>query len=463
MDEQSVVNESLIRETPAMRLGQRLRRARLARNLTQGEVAKNLFSVSYVSAVERGQIRPSLGALEKLAERLQVQVPELLGTGQFEPQAIATGQEAISERYREEYESRLREARKLTRQGTPQTISQALDILLRLSGQQLSQRDHARADLLLAQCFIKQGRGEDARRAAQAGLGVAERLGDRELAERLRFELGNAAMLLQSPTLALEYYRRNVDAIERNDVPDLTLQMAIYSALGHALAQRGDTEGAIQYLQLATQRADEIASPERLGQVYWDIAQAQAARGDLSEARQFAQKSIAAYEEAELRRLMATVYERLGGTYADAGQFQQAVDQLQQAIALAAAQHDARGHAEALRSLSAVYLREQKYAEAADAAQNAAQLSSSSNDAYGEAQALLALAHVHSEQKQESDAEHDYTRAIELLRASGDNEALSEALTEYSKYLDARGQQQKAYDILKQAVDLSQRLTGAVR
>src|SRR5215470_12521503 len=84
MDEQTAIQENLIRETPAMRLGQRLRRARLARNLTQGEVAKNLFSVSYVSAVERGQIRPSLGALERLAERLQVPLTDLLGNTDFE-------------------------------------------------------------------------------------------------------------------------------------------------------------------------------------------------------------------------------------------------------------------------------------------------------------------------------------------------------------------------------------------
>ena len=66
-------------ETPAQRLGQRLRRARLARNLTQGAVAKDLFSASYLRAVERGQIRPSLGALEKLAERLGASVTDLLG------------------------------------------------------------------------------------------------------------------------------------------------------------------------------------------------------------------------------------------------------------------------------------------------------------------------------------------------------------------------------------------------
>ena len=65
-------------DAAAVRLGQRLRKARLARNLTQSEVAQQRFSVSYISAVERGQIRPSLGALEKLSERLRVPLSDLL-------------------------------------------------------------------------------------------------------------------------------------------------------------------------------------------------------------------------------------------------------------------------------------------------------------------------------------------------------------------------------------------------
>src|SRR5215472_1882833 len=91
-----------------LRLGHRLRRARLNRNLTQGEVARNQFSVSYVSAVERGQIRPSLGALEKLAERLQVPVTELLSEGEFEMRYAAPAadhREGASDRHREEIEN----------------------------------------------------------------------------------------------------------------------------------------------------------------------------------------------------------------------------------------------------------------------------------------------------------------------------------------------------------------------
>src|SRR5947199_3509998 len=75
-------------------VGVRLRAARLARKLTQSQLAQPDFSVSYVSAIERGQIQPSLRALEVFAQRLCVSSTELLSkqTGQaphvvFEPDA----------------------------------------------------------------------------------------------------------------------------------------------------------------------------------------------------------------------------------------------------------------------------------------------------------------------------------------------------------------------------------------
>ena len=53
-------------------VGNKLRAARLARKLTQGQLARPDFSVSYVSAIERGQIHPSLRALEIFAHRLEI-------------------------------------------------------------------------------------------------------------------------------------------------------------------------------------------------------------------------------------------------------------------------------------------------------------------------------------------------------------------------------------------------------
>ncbi len=59
-------------------VGAKLRAARLARKLTQSQLARPDFSVSYVSAIERGQIYPSLRALEIFAQRLGLSSSDLL-------------------------------------------------------------------------------------------------------------------------------------------------------------------------------------------------------------------------------------------------------------------------------------------------------------------------------------------------------------------------------------------------
>jgi transcriptional regulator with XRE-family HTH domain len=50
-------------------LGERVRMARCAANLTQQELAGQTYSKSYISAVERGKMLPSLSSLRLLAER----------------------------------------------------------------------------------------------------------------------------------------------------------------------------------------------------------------------------------------------------------------------------------------------------------------------------------------------------------------------------------------------------------
>src|ERR1700724_3739243 len=59
-------------------VGAKLRTARLAKKYTQGRLAQPDFSVSYISAIERGQIHPSLRALEILAIRLGLSSTDLL-------------------------------------------------------------------------------------------------------------------------------------------------------------------------------------------------------------------------------------------------------------------------------------------------------------------------------------------------------------------------------------------------
>ena len=215
-----------------LRLGQRLRSARLSRNLTQGEVAKNQFSISYVSAVERGQIRPSLGALERLAERLQVSVTDLLADGELEirPALPSAGHhENASERHREEIERTLLEAQIMSRQ---HRWDEAIRLLLRLPSQQLSPRESATLHLTLARCYSEQGRAKEASRVAQDARLLAERSGERELAVRLRGELGRAYSLMQNHAAALEQLRECVQDAREQVIRDPGFLLDILIQLG---------------------------------------------------------------------------------------------------------------------------------------------------------------------------------------------------------------------------------------
>jgi transcriptional regulator with XRE-family HTH domain len=244
-----------------VRLGQRLRRARLTHNLTQGELAKNLFSVSYISGVERGQIRPSLGALDKLAERLQVPVTELLANSDSDMRH-AHSPVQHHEGHREEVESSLREAQILARQHNNEW---AITILLRLQTQQLTPREMAMVQLSLAASYSQEERAEEARRVAQDAIPVAERAGERELAERLRLELGHAFALMQSHATALEQYQKCLQAVQEQTIQDPAFHLSALLNIGTQYLSMADYEQAIAAFMQAVDVAEEVMWPEALG------------------------------------------------------------------------------------------------------------------------------------------------------------------------------------------------------
>lgn len=443
--------ESAISETSTTRLGQRLRRARLARNLTQGEVARNQFSVSYVSAVERGQIRPSLGALEKLAERLQVPVTDLLGTGDFESKlGISYGEsrESNADRYRDEVDSRLRDAQIQIQAGNP---TAALEQLRRLHTPSLSTRESTLTQLVMARAYLASGNADEARRLASDAVSQADRLGDRDTTERLRNTLGEAYALLHSDPLALEQFRACLNAINQGYIYDPAFKLTVLHNLGSQYAKLGETDQAIGYLRQATEAAREVVDPERLGAAYWAASSAANAKGDTAHAKIYAQRSLGAYEEARNRRLVGQTFTRLGQTYAQAGQIDEALNELQAAYTIASGQQDVRGIADAQRGLAAVYLAEGRLDDAARAAQDALDQLSSAGAPAESAESLVTLARVQEQQSAFDKAEASYKSAIELLGSAGQPERLREVYASFSEYLERRGDSQRAFVMLKNA------------
>ena len=448
-----MTSSAAVHDPATERLGQRLRRARLNRNLTQGEIAKGQFSISYISAVERGQIRPSLGALEKLANRLGVPITDLLSEGTFEARfgGATETRETYQDRHREEVESRLREAYALSRQGRPETLEQAADILLRLSSQQLTPHEQATLNWHLAYSYIELGRAEDARRAAQDGLAVAERHTELELAERLRNELGNSYSLSHSHTLALDCYRKCLQAVESGIIRDPAFALSVLYNIGNQFWFLGDYSEAIVYLLRAIDQGQDVLHPETMGAIYWSLSLSYSGRGEASEAKMYAIKSIAQFEEAGNRRHMGEVFNRLGRAYAQSGQHSDALAHLNTAFGMAQSQRDIRGMAEARRSLAALHLTQDDLQAAELAAAEALEHAEATEDALQRAESLMMVADVQARQNKLAEAESSYSQAIELLRTVQSPEHLRDALARFSTFLESRGESKRALDMLKEA------------
>src|SRR5579862_6845104 len=301
IDQSSTTPHDAARES-TIGLGQRLRQIRLSRNLTQADVAKDLFSISYVSGVERGQIRPSLGGLERLAERLDVPLVDLMTEDNFSTHSSSAAripQDTAKERHRQEAEGALREAHILFYQ---RRSEEAVTRLLSLVRAHLIPRQTTMLQLLLATCYNQQGRAEEARQVAQEALPEAEKAGERDLAVRLRCELGRACSLLLDHASALEQYQLAEQALQDEPVRNPAVQLSVLLHLGSEYHSLGEHEHAIATLTEAGEVAKDLVRPQLLGGRYWMLSQAIAAAGDPMRAQGYSARSLAAYEEAARRR-----------------------------------------------------------------------------------------------------------------------------------------------------------------
>jgi tetratricopeptide (TPR) repeat protein len=438
----------------AVQLGQRLRRARLARNMTQSEVAQKQFSVSYISAVERGQIRPSLGALEKLAERLEVPLADLVRVE--EPvilPSMTSGERVEASNERDEIEQRLREALVLTRQGNADAAVEALG---RMNMKSLNQREQAQWHWYAAVAYLELGRPDEARREIQEAMPLAEQLGDAELRERLHNELGNAYHAMHKYQLAINQYREAYDAIEHEAVADPTFRLNVLYNLGNEAWHLGDLDGAVQYLDQAAQLSQEVLDPQQLAAAYWTLSATFSSQNDSRRAKLYAVRSLAAYEDAGNRHLTARVFSRLGRAHAQSGQANEALAYLDTAYAMAEQQHDSQALAEAKRGLATVYLNQGDVKKAAGAAQEALDMAIALDDLQ-RAESLLVQASVLEAQKNANGARKAFEQAIALQEEADATQYLSDAYKQFSDFLERQGDNAHALELLKKAWQLRER------
>ncbi len=259
-------------------IGQRLRRLRHERGLSQRELASPGVSYAYISRIEASARRPSVKALRMLARKLGVSADYL-----------ETGSEI---RDVEERELRIADAELGLR--LDEDTGPAETALLQLHDEAAAAGDAiaaSRVSLALGLASAAAGRDAEAIERLEAGLDVSP------VSPSLRPEvfatLGRAYTATSRPDLAAELFERCLGEIAEDAPEDVAARVRFTTHLGDALNELDELERAQTLLDAALERADEVTDPYARVRLYRSLARLNESRGRPLTALEYVRRALA--------------------------------------------------------------------------------------------------------------------------------------------------------------------------
>jgi transcriptional regulator with XRE-family HTH domain len=265
-------------EGQAETIGQRLRRLRLERGLSQRELASPGVSYAYISRIEAGARRPSVKALRMLARKLGVSADYL-----------ETGSEI---RDVEERELRIADAELGLR--LEDDTDRAETALLQLHEEAVAAGDTiaaSRVSLALGLASAAAGRNAEAIERLEAGLEASP--ASPSLRPEVFATLGLAYTATSRPDLAVELFERCLGEITDDAPDDVAARVRFTTYLGSALSELDELERAQTVLDAALENADEVTDPYARVRLYRSLAQLNESRGRPLTALEYVRRALA--------------------------------------------------------------------------------------------------------------------------------------------------------------------------
>jgi tetratricopeptide (TPR) repeat protein len=436
----------------AARVGTNIREVRTKLGMTQAQLAAPEFSISYISAIERGKIRPSLKALSILARRLDVPLTFLLeGSPSGAAEARAVGYSPADSGPDQKIDVDLLQASVLIHQGA---YKQAEEVLAPIQPERITTDQVYRLYLLRGQIHLGAGEYQEAVVDLRSAVSQGEGLNDSEYIERARNLLGKAYYSLYNYTLAMENHLRCNSAIESGQVSDPFFSLEVYSNLANDYFRLGDMEKAVAFFHRALELLDGMGQDSKsFAQKYMDVSQHYKSVGKLTMARDYAMQSLALYEMRDEQRLVGLIHQRLGRTLEKQNNLDAAEAEYRKAIEIERELNDETAASSCLTSLAELLLKRGNRQEAEKEAQEALNFARASNDAQTQGQALIALAQIHHQAGDFASADSLFSEALNLLENSQSHEIAASAYFRYANMLEERGDVQRSLGAIKKAYE----------
>jgi transcriptional regulator with XRE-family HTH domain len=419
-------------------VGQRLKRLRLERGLSQRELAAPGVSYAYISRIEAGTRQPSVKALRRLAEKLAV-TTEYLEFGRQLAEA-------------DERELRLTEAELDLRLGDPASAEHALRGLYEDAVRNADRSNASRARIALA--LAADDRGEHA--AAVAGFKEAFALERPSPLDRhdVFATLGRAYSALGQTDRAVELYRECLDEVARLAPENASLRTRYRIYLSYALSDAGDLHRAEIVLREALEDDTVEDDPHMRIRLHWSLARLAEMEGRSAAALRHARRAITLLEATEDDLHQGRAHVLAAWIMNSAGDARSALGELDKATSLFGRNAPADDVAMLAleRSRSAALLGDAGAAEAS--AREAIRVYGGE---YGAIQgsAQCALGAALALRGDLDGASRAYTEGVELLTDHRRWRDASHACRAWGSALRAAGRESEALDVLERASELA--------
>lgn len=427
--------EPLVQES----IGQRLRRLRTERRLSQRELAEPGVSYAYISRIEAGTRQPSVKALRKLARTLGVSA-----------EYLETGSEISAE---EQREMRLADAElELRLSEDPAAAERKLRQLLAEAAEAGDRTAATRAQVALGAAALEQGRPDE----AVALLEEAIDLGDVVPNARpdVYEKLGHAYAALGNPRQAIELFEHALAELDESEPENTAARVQFATHLSYALSDAGDVDRAQQVLNDVLADGEALVDPYMRVKLYWSLARLAYVRGQHSTALDYARRALALVEATEDTVQLGRAHLLCGAVLVLQGKAEDATPHFLRAERLLGPRPNPTdlAYLRTEQAKAAVLVGRGK--EAAKRAREALDLLGETDPAERGA-AWLALAEGLSLEGDVSEAIEAFRRSTEAFEQADKLQEAAEAHRAWGRALRAAGRDTEAMDVLDRAAELA--------
>lgn len=391
-------------------------------------MAGDRFTPQYVSGLERGAVKPSMAALNYLAQRLRVSIRDLLDAPP-EPWTRVDADVKLA----------------------AGDIQAAADLYAELVESAPSATARAEALSGLADALCRLNRASEATSAAAEALELFDSAGRTIDAAWAAYTLASAQYQSDNVTESRAILENLLKRVREGLAVETGFNVRVLTALASVEGWSGDHRAALSYLEEGRKLIDGL-DPRARAAYHYSLAVNYKQTGDLEAAVRSGMRSLGLYEALGSQLEVAALHNHLALTYLNLGNLARAADYAHQAAAEAKRLGDARSQAGIAETGAKIALAEGRHEAALDLAADAIALGANgaAPDAVLEAQITTARAYAAKEEPAAALAA--FEKAVEQVRSGPSVARRREVLAEFAEFLTATGNEKRALQMYREAV-----------